>query len=237
MGTSWGEDGPEVARTPRGSGPGTGRPRSASDSSRGGPDRPKGVPRWRPSPDAAGDHVLLGRRSSMLARLKVRTKLIAILLPLLLGLGVLASLGVLDRLQERALAEKTVELIEGARANAALVHQLQLERLLMVALQNGDAEAGQNVDAVKDATDEAAARLRAQVQDIADLDTTIGNQSAEQVATQLDQQLDAIDAARSVYNPSSGSPQVVSDAYTAIIDVLNGSGTQMMQAGDRLGGG
>ncbi len=168
----------------------------------------------------------------MLARLKVRTKLIATLLPLLLALGVLATLGVADRLDGRNAAQRSQTLIETAQASAAVVHDLQLERLYSVALQNGEVSAAAMLDRLKPTTDRAVANLRARAEDLSDLDISVGNQTASQVATQLKQRASAIRSARAVYKPSTGSPAAVSDAYSTIIAGLTDAATASMAAAE-----
>jgi signal transduction histidine kinase len=164
----------------------------------------------------------------MLARLKVRTKLIAVLLPLLLGVGVLATLGVTDRLDRQWGAERTRQLVATARAGSEVVHRLQAERLLATALQTGYAPAASSFDQAKIETDRATAALRALLPDLSGVSASIGNLTPAQARTNIENQLAAIDKARNVYDPRIGNPQAVSDAYSAIIDALGGMGAQLM---------
>lgn len=173
----------------------------------------------------------------MLSRLKVRTKLIAILLPLLVGLGVLAGLGVMDRLDERGDAQRSQTLVATARASAGLVHQLQIERLLSVALQNGEASAGNRLGEQKSSTNKAATELSDRARELADVEGSVGDERALQFATRVDQQVDAIAKARGVYKPDGGSPAAVSDAYSSIISGLNEGATKLMAAAGVAGGG
>ena len=172
----------------------------------------------------------------MLARLKVRTKLLAILLPLLLGLGVLATLGVSDRLDQRSTATRTQHLVSAAKSGATLVHQLQTERLLTAALQSGYAPAAAQLDKVKIETDRAVADLQQQIGDVADLDGSIGGQAPSQVATSVRQQLDNVAKARAVYNPTAGDALAVIDIYTSVIDALVAIDGQLLLSAQGLEG-
>lgn len=172
----------------------------------------------------------------MLARLKVRTKLLAVLLPLLLGVGVLATLGVGDRLGRQRTAERTLQLVATARASAEVVDRLQHERLLATALQNGHAPAASALDQAKVETDRAAASMQGLLVDLSGLDGAIGTLSPSQTRTNIENQLAAIPKARDVYDPRIGSPMAVSDAYSAVIDALGGIGAQLMLAATDLEG-
>ena len=173
----------------------------------------------------------------MLARLKVRTKLLTILLPLLMGIGVLAGLGVMDRLDQRGEAQRTQTLVETAHASASLVHELQLERLLSVALQGGESAAAKQLEQHKPATDRAASVLSMRARDLAEVDGSVGNQRALQAATEVDQLIDAIDGARKIYKPNGGSATAVSDAYSSIIAGLNQGATRLMATAGGTDGG
>jgi len=164
----------------------------------------------------------------MLSRLKVRTKLLTILLPLLLAIGVLATLGVLNRLDQRGDAQRTVQLVGTARVSASVVHDLQIERLLFAALQNGYAPAGPLVDKAKLVTDRDAGRLRVQLATLRDAGGTIAGDTPAQVATSVEQQLDGITGAREVYNPRSGAASSITDVYTGIIQSLIATDANLM---------
>lgn len=172
----------------------------------------------------------------MLARLKVRTKLIAVLLPLLLGVGVLATLGVTDRLDRQRGAERTRRVVATARAASEVIHRLQAERLLATALQTGHGPAAASLDRAKVETDQATAALRALLPDLSGVSASIGNLTPAQARTNIENQIAAIDKARDVYDPRIGSPQAVSDAYSAIIDGLGGVGAQLMLSATDLEG-
>ncbi|MCC6226283.1 MAG: sensor histidine kinase [Microthrixaceae bacterium] len=173
----------------------------------------------------------------MLARLKVRTKLLTILLPLLMGIGVLAGLGVMDRLDQRGEAQRTQILVETAHASASVVHELQLERLLSVALQGGETSVAQALEQQKPATDRAASILSTRARDLAEVDGSVGNQRALQAATEVDQLIDAIDGARRIYKPNGGSATAVSDAYSSIIAGLDQGATRLMATAGGTDGG
>lgn len=169
----------------------------------------------------------------MLSRFKVRTKLLAIVLPLLVGLGVVSALGVSDRTQQRDAAQETATTLEAVGAGASVVEQLQLERLAAVS------PAGTAVgewSARIAATDQATARLWARLAPIAERDGAIGERTVKQVVRAYRRQLDAIAAARPSAPVSPNDARGPYTQYSTIIEALLDLNSSLVNVSGDIGG-
>lgn len=169
----------------------------------------------------------------MLSRVKVRTKLLAIVLPLLVGLGVLSVIGVGDRISRRDAAERTVTYLKAVDAGSALVEQLQLERLAVVspAGATGETLAERNA-----ATDAAAATLWEDLAPIVGDEHLIGQRRPAQVVRAYRRQLDAIAGARpsGVVDPVDARGPVTE--YSTITGAIIDLNAQLVGAAGEIGG-
>lgn len=169
----------------------------------------------------------------MLSRVKVRTKLLAIVLPLLVGLGVLSVIGVGDRISRRDAAERTVTYLNAVDAGSSLVEQLQLERLAVVSPKGAT---GSTLAQRTAATDAAVATLWADLEPIASDEQLIGTRRPAQVVRAYRRQLDAITGARpsdTVEPFDARGPVTEYSTITAAIIDLN---ARLVGAAGQIGG-
>lgn len=164
----------------------------------------------------------------MLARLNVRTKLLVIMLPLLLAVGVLAGIGVLDRLDERSAASTSRQLLGSAQAGAEVVHSLQRERLDEVARAAG--LTSPIPDTASD-TDASMKAFRTTFDDLAATGVTIANQPVSNLVTNLGRQLDQVEKARLIGKGAGSDPKAVSEAYSGIIDSVMAANSALLSLG------
>src|SRR5215210_7478216 len=127
---------------------------------------------WIPSPRRREGRRPAGHRregARMLRNMKVGTKILTVLVAPLLVLGVLAGIGVNERLADAKAANDVEQFAEAAAANSALVHELQLERNLTAEFMASGGQLGGDVDtaAALDAYTQTIAALLAVNSDVA----------------------------------------------------------------------
>ncbi len=164
----------------------------------------------------------------MLARLNVRNKLLVILLPLLVGVGVLSAIGVQDRLADRDDARQDQELVAAARGAAELVHRLQFERLDAVTRRIG---ADPKLGDTRTATDEAGKALAESLAGIADVDLQLDGRSIEKVADSITRRLEGLRDVRSTVDGGSITATGADAQYSSVIQAVLDTSRQLMAAG------
>ena len=171
----------------------------------------------------------------MLSRLKVRTKLLVILLPLLVGVGVLGAIGVLDRAEARQDAVRSVDLGRAIDIGTEATHHVQLEQMLATGVQAGLLRPSGFADQQL-LTDEALTRLRNILPVLSDSGGTIDGRSMDQIANDLRRQIDEVPKARDLLNPETGSVAAVADAYSSVVDGLHSVNASLVQTVGASGG-
>lgn len=171
----------------------------------------------------------------MLARLNVRTKLLVIMLPLLLAVGVLSSIGVLDRLDQRSTASANQQLVTAARAGSEVAYRLQLERLDAVARVSGLTSPITNSEANTDvATKQYLNRLAALVSD----GVENNGESVQPTYNTLKRTFAELNEARGMGAKAGTQPSSVQDAYTSVIDaVISADFGFLSEGGTKVGSG
>lgn len=101
----------------------------------------------------------------MLKNMRVGTKLVGLLIAPLLVLGILAGVGVADRLERARDARRAERLAEVVAQTASTAHQLQLEQLRAAVVVGAEGDAGVDTFVAQQAvTDEALEALRASLE-------------------------------------------------------------------------
>jgi signal transduction histidine kinase len=170
------------------------------------------------------------RKGIMLSRLKVRTKLLAILLPLLLGIVGLAGLGVRDRINAQRRAEHTLTLLQMSSSISDLVHNVQLEELQAVATQIGSPAPGVSLTKLQHNTDASITEFQPLVDDFAQTSQPIDTQTPAQVVADIRRQLSDIPQAREMVTPSGGTVLAVADNYSGVVDALVQTSAHLLQS-------
>lgn len=151
----------------------------------------------------------------MFSRLKVRTKLLVMALPVTLALVVVSLLGVSERLAERSAANRHLAALSLSAQTSDLVHELQTERLLAASSAAvGSSESVAALDAQRRATDEASANLVAELDGFAGT-TLTGTESVRSLET-LRSLAQATDEIRSA--TARQTPLAVAEQYSRLID-------------------
>ncbi len=171
----------------------------------------------------------------MLSRLNVRNKLLVILLPLLVAVAVLASIGVVDRLGARDDARQDQELVTTARSAAELINQLQLERLDAVARRSAIAS---DIADPQVRTDAAGSALLEQLDAISDLPIELDGRSLTAVRDSVQRWLDRLADVRSTVAAGTITATGADAEYTSVIDAVLDTTRHLVAAGsgqDRAG--
>jgi len=154
----------------------------------------------------------------MLRNMKVGTKILTILVAPLLVLGVLAGLGVQERLAVANSAHDVEQFTEVAAADSDAVHEIQLERILSAEyLGSGGQLGGDDLVRQREATDEAVSRLEPLLSEIDFSAATTG--MGEQVAA-VQEQLNSLDDLRTSVDGAALSTQAAMDGYARVTDSL-----------------
>ncbi len=153
----------------------------------------------------------------MFSRLRVRTKILAILIPPVLGLAIFAGIAAQDRLVERADAETAVAVSNVSDAIREFSYRIQAERLhTSVAVASGQAVTDPEITALRASTDAASERLvtSANVLGLAS-STTLGIDTAA-VAADAVAATSAVNEVRAGAAAADADVQAVFEGYSAI---------------------
>jgi signal transduction histidine kinase len=170
----------------------------------------------------------------MFSRLNVRTKLLVMLLPAVLGLCGLAGLGVKTRLDDRGAAQRHRDASTVAAKGADLVHELQRERLAAAtaaAVPTDSARADVTVQA--GITDDAVASLSSAIDglggDLGDADTVTN------AIDTLRRNLGTVDSTRS--SAEGATTGEIAETYSGLIDSTMAAVGSLELADDAGGSG
>ena len=151
----------------------------------------------------------------MFSRLKVRTKLLVMALPVTVALVVVSLLGVNERLAERSAANRHLAALSLSAQTSNLVHELQTERLLAAtsaAVRSGESVAA--LETQRRATDEASANLLVELDGFAGTTLT----SADSVRS-LDTLRSLAQATTEIRSATARqTPLAVVEQYSRLID-------------------
>ncbi|MPY94121.1 MAG: HAMP domain-containing protein, partial [Acidimicrobiia bacterium] len=165
---------------------------------------------------ACGFHEKAGR--SMLKNMRVGTKLVGLLVAPLLVLGILAGVGVTDRLQRADDARRAEQLAEVVAQAASAAHQLQLEQLrAVVVFGSGSAVGGETFESQQGVTDEALEAVRSSLEPF----RAAGGPLADRADTLADRTVN-LAALREQAGGARGSVQTILDGYEVLVDAATG---------------
>ena len=161
----------------------------------------------------------------MLRNMKVGTKILTILVAPLLVLGVLAGLGVQERLADADSAQYVQQFTEVASADSATVHELQLERMLTAAfVGSGGQFGGEDLALQRDATDEAVDNLKPQ---LVGIDVASASAGMGEVVTTVQEQLNSLGDVRAEVDNAALSTEAAMEDYTRTTDSLLALNTEI----------
>lgn len=172
----------------------------------------------------------------MLSRLSVRTKLLAILVPPLLGLTVVAGLGVQSRTGQRDAAARTVTISRTVQAADAYVNELQRERLIAVGSRLGETAVTQAQLEEQIKVSDASSRVLAD--GLADL-SDLGNESSRSygpagAAERYRAKLVGIGDLRTLNLETTIDLRTIADRYSALIESLLDTSAELFLGADEL---
>ena len=172
----------------------------------------------------------------MLSRLSVRTKLLAILVPPLLGLTVVAGLGVQSRVDQRDAAARTVTISRTVQAADAYVNELQRERLIAVGSRLGETAVTQaQLEEQVKVSDAAGRVLESGLGEL----TALGNESARSfgpagAADRYRAKLAGIGDLRTLNLETTVGLRTIADRYSALIESLLDTSSELFLGADEL---
>ncbi len=160
----------------------------------------------------------------MLRNMKVGTKILTVLVAPLLVLGVLAGLGVQERLADADSAQDVEQFTVVASADSATVHELQLERMLTAEyLGSGGQLGGEDLVRQREATDEAVSGLEPQ---LAGIDLASASGGMREVVAGVQDRLDGLADLRASVDASL-STQAAMEGYGRTTDSLLALNTEI----------
>jgi len=172
----------------------------------------------------------------MLSRLSVRTKLLAILVPPLLGLTVIAGFGVQARLDQRDAATRTVTISRTVQSADAYVNELQRERLIAVGSRLGETAVTQaQLEEQIKVSDDAGRVLSTQLDALSELDnTSVRSFGPAGAADRYRTQLAGIGDLRTMNLETTVDLRTIADRYSALIESMLETSSELFLGADEL---
>ena len=145
----------------------------------------------------------------------VGSKLLALIAVPAVVLVAVASVGALQRVDDKAEADRTESGARRAASTTDLTHQLQVERLLTARLVSGDQEVAAALDEARTATDQAAAIFSQPDASVGE-DATVASRFEAAIAST--QQV--VDIRPSIDDGSTDDVALVLDTYTSAVEAM-----------------
>ncbi len=145
----------------------------------------------------------------------VGSKLLALIAVPAVVLVAVASVGALQRVDDKAEADRTESGARRAASTTDLAHQLQVERLLTARLVSGDQEVAAALDEARTATDQAAAIFSQPDASVGE-DATVASRFEAAIAST--QQV--VDIRPSIDDGSTDDVALVLDTYTSAVEAM-----------------